>query len=96
MMSRIRERGRAIRELFATAKWMEGFDLDAVRSGDAYRSARLALLGIRAHQTFERTDASMHEVEAALAEARASLRAWDGKRAVRNKTARLPLATCDL
>jgi hypothetical protein len=75
---------------------MEGFDLDAARSGDVYRSARLALLDMRAHKMFERTDASVQQVEAALAEASAGLRALRRQPPAGNKTVRLPLAVCDL
>jgi hypothetical protein len=89
-------RAEASSELFTTLKWMEGFDLEAARSSDDYRSARLALLGMRAHSMFERTDTSAREVEAALAEARSSLRAMDGERPARNQIRRLPLAVCDL
>jgi hypothetical protein len=73
---------------------MDSFDLDAARSANAYRSARLALIEMRAHRLCERTDASARQVEAALAEASEAL-GGAGPRA-RNKTARLPLASCDL
>lgn len=87
---------QASNELFTTLKWMEGFDLEAARASAAYRSARLALLGLRARNVFERTDNSAREVEAALIETRASLREVDGKPQTRNQTRRLPLANCDL
>ena len=96
-MTIAQQRARAWRALFTTAAWMEGFDLDAARSREVYRGARLALLDMRAHQIFERTDASIREVEAALAEASARLRTLkQAPPPARNRTRRLPLAHCDL
>jgi hypothetical protein len=40
---------------------------------EAYREARLALLSARAQQQIERTDASLREVEAAIARLKSSL-----------------------
>ena len=48
----------------------------AIGSSSAYQEAKLALLRVQAHQTFEQTDASARRVEEALdrfAEARAVL-----------------------
>ena len=85
------------RDLVAAIAWMDGFDLDAARSGDLYRRARLALLRLRAQRTYERTDASVREVRAALADASRQLRELGQmERPARKDVAHLPLAVCNL
>jgi hypothetical protein len=42
-------------------------DIAGGKASQAYRAARLALLRIQAHQTIERTDASVQRVVEALA-----------------------------